>query len=153
MSAAEQDIPTVEVGGDVMSLCSKCGDHWHVVVSQKEDLIDKCECKGCGRAHKYKPQDPEVIESIKAFKKARKAAASGKTPRAPRKKAIPKAPVVTIDPEKPLITYSIRTDYDVGDQIDHKKFGHGLVAELIGPDKMVVHFVDQGSKTMLRARA
>lgn len=152
MTPTELEVPTVEVGNDVMSLCSKCGDHWHVVVSHKDELIDKAECKGCGRPHKYKPQEQEVVDAIKAYKKAKKALLNPKPAKKKTARKTAKTIVVEIDLEKPMAAYDRRSDFSVGDQIDHSKFGHGIVAEVIDPDKMIVHFVSEGQKTMLRAR-
>src|SRR5665647_995831 len=42
------------VGADVESLCSKCGDVWHVVVAKDGDKIVKVQCKQCSGYHRYR---------------------------------------------------------------------------------------------------
>lgn len=141
------------VGKDIESYCSKCGTVWHVVLTHKDDLVDKTECKECGRKHKYKPTDEEVIAALKEFKKKRAAerrAAKRKTTK--RKAATPALPEVVIDESRPLIPYDMKATYEVDDQIDHKTFGRGIVIAMMGPNKMNVNFMELGLKTLLHSR-
>ncbi len=143
------DPMTAEVGTDVESLCSKCGDVWHIVLTKQDEMPDKCECKECGRKHKFKPTDPDLVALIKARKKktTKKKATKKKT----SKKASTKLPEVVIDESLPLIPYDMRATFEVADQIDHKKFGPGVVMEVIEPNKMKVNFIEGGARTLLYA--
>ncbi|MEE9382540.1 MAG: hypothetical protein V3V08_03915 [Nannocystaceae bacterium] len=144
------------VGADVSSKCSKCGEVLHVVLTHKDELVDKCECKECGRRHKFKPVDPEVIAELKAYKKAKKAAANPPKKKAAKKRVsrakAPAIPEVVIDDSRPLLAYSTRGDFAVEDQIEHPSFGRGVVVGIVPPQKMQVHFIDVGPKTLLFGR-
>ena len=48
---------SVAVGADIASLCSKCGDVWHVVVAKVGESIVKLQCKECGGYHRYRSPD------------------------------------------------------------------------------------------------
>lgn len=141
------------VGKDIESYCSKCGTVWHVVLTHKDDLVDKTECKECGRKHKYKPTDEGVVAAIKEFKKARAAerrAAKRKSTK--RKAAAASVPAVEIDESRPLIPYDMKATYSIDDQIDHKTFGRGVVISTMGPNKINVNFLDAGLKTLMHSR-
>ena len=45
---------TAAVGADIESICSKCGDVWHVVVAKVGEKIAKVQCKECHSFHRYK---------------------------------------------------------------------------------------------------
>ena len=50
---------TPAVGADIESLCSKCGDVWHVVVAKVGEEIVRVICKECGGQHRYRnPKAP-----------------------------------------------------------------------------------------------
>ncbi|TPV94069.1 MAG: hypothetical protein B7733_17205 [Myxococcales bacterium FL481] len=145
------------VGADVSSLCSKCGEVLHVVLTLKDELVDKCECKECQRRHKYKPVDPEVIAALKAHKAAKRALASGGKKKAAKKRASrktePALPEVVIDPSRPMLDYSPKGTFAVDDQIRHAKFGDGVVVGVIPPQKIQVNFVTAGPKVLLYGRS
>ena len=42
------------VGADIESICSKCGDVWHVVVAKVGETVVKVQCKECGGYHRYR---------------------------------------------------------------------------------------------------
>ena len=41
------------VAADIESLCSKCGDVWHVVVAMDKGQVIKVQCKQCQGYHRY----------------------------------------------------------------------------------------------------
>lgn len=145
------------VGADVSSFCSKCGEVLHVVLTHKDELVDKCECKECQRRHKYKPVDEEVKAALKEFKAARRAAASGAKKKATKKRVsrVKEAPVpeVVFDESIPFRDYDPKSTFCVEDQIRHPKFGEGIVVGVEPPHKMEVNFADVGPKFLMHARA
>jgi hypothetical protein len=146
-----QELLTSGVGTDVETLCSKCGDVAHVVLDHKDGIVDRCQCKECGRKHKYKPTDPVILQAVKDHRKAHKKPSTRK--KTTRKKASePALPPVVIDESLPMLPYKMSSSYAVADQIEHKKFGQGVVIEVIGPNKMQVNFLELGAKTLLQGR-
>ena len=73
---------TPAVGADIESLCSKCGDVWHVIEAKVGDDIVRVLCKECGKQHRYKNpkkagaaalvgEDGEVVDEVWVFWPAR----------------------------------------------------------------------------------
>jgi hypothetical protein len=144
---------TAPVGADVESLCSKCGDVWHVVVAKVGERIAKVQCKQCHGFHRYKP--PPGSAAAKAPKtKAAKAAApkTGAKPRA-RKAAEPAPPAVAADLSRPVRRYSPGETYTPGDRINHPSFGQGIVESSPGAGKIQVVFPDGQRRVLAIAKA
>ena len=118
-----------EIGKEILSWCTKCGEPTpHTIVTLlKKGGPNKCECEKCKASHKYR--DPE-----KPPKKRKKAAS---------KKSVPveviwnEAMAGTEGPSKP---YKMNAEFAQGDLIDHPAFGQGVVAELVGTNKIKVIF-------------
>lgn len=122
------------VGADVESLCSKCGDVWHVVVAKVGEQIVRVLCKQCGGQHRYKSPHGAAKE---------KRQPSLSTPKAPRAEKAPverfeKAAVVA-DLSRPVRQYAASLKYEVGERVEHPTFGQGVV-EIAEPGKVTVFF-------------
>ena len=128
------------IGQDVPSLCNKCGESWHVVISKLKDKIAKVECKQCHAVHAYK--DPA------APKKAAARKASGRKGAAKKATA---APVVEADLDRPIQEYSIKGSFEPGDRIQHASFGEGVVQGSPGPGKVEILF-GEARKLLVQAR-
>ena len=142
-------------GTDVESLCSKCGDVWQVVLDHRQGVIDRCQCKECGKTQKYKPTDPRLIAALTELRgrrlpRPRKARNKEATGRSRTKSATELR--VAIDVSRPLVPYDMKGSYVVADQIEHGKFGKGIVIALLGSDKISVEFVGAGAKTLMCRR-
>jgi hypothetical protein len=142
---------TAPVGADVESICTKCGDVWHVVVAKVGDRIAKVQCKQCSGFHRYKP--PEGSTAAKATKTTR--AAKSAAPGAPaakktraRKVVEPAPPKVAPDMSKPVRRYSAAETYIPGDRINHPSFGLGVVESSPGAGKVQVVF-SEGKRVVL----
>lgn len=64
----------------------------------------------------------------------------------PRPRTGRQAPVdelIEADPNRPTRAYSLDEVYSVGDSIQHKTLGRGVVQRLMGPKKMQVRFTDE----------
>jgi hypothetical protein len=137
-------MPTLPVGADIESLCSKCGDVWHVVVAKVGEKIAKVQCKQCGGFHRHKPPGgPEP-------KAAKVPGVRKLSPRA-AKAAAAAAPQVAIDLSKPLRRYRPNERYEIGDRIEHPNFGSGVVETSPGPGKIQVHFPG-GRRVLVQGR-
>ncbi|MDB4959878.1 MAG: hypothetical protein JWO36_7447 [Myxococcales bacterium] len=127
------------VGADVESLCSKCGDVWHVVVAKVGDKIVKVQCKQCGGQHRHKSPHGEPVEkrqpSLSNPKPPRSAAAASS--RAPAERF--EKPAVAADLSKQVRTYRASEKYAVGERVEHPSFGQGVI-EVQEPGKITVFF-------------
>jgi len=132
------------VGADVESLCSKCGDVWHVVVAKEGEKIVKVQCKQCGGYHRHKsPLGATAAAKLPANKRPAKA------PRATVSERFEK-PSVAADLTKPSTPYRASMGYSVGDRIDHPSFGQGVI-ELSEPGKITVFFAS-GRRVLVQAK-
>jgi len=130
------------VGRDVEALCSKCGDVWHVVVAEVSGRIAKVQCKECGAYHRYRTR----AGTEKAAPRRRAAAGSR-----PTKAVVPDGPAIEADLSKPIRRYNIRDLFEVGERVDHPKFGIGIVEGTDAPGKITVCF-PQGRKILAQAK-
>lgn len=140
------------VGSDVEALCNTCGDVWHVVVAKLGEKITKVECKQCGKQHRFKPTGDAPAANLEpARRKVVKSPelGAGKVKSATRPRASSGSAIVH-DPDKPIRTYAIGERYVLGEQIDHSKFGPGVVCG-VENDKIRVNFAE-GTKTLLHGK-
>jgi hypothetical protein len=133
------------VGSDVEALCNTCGDVWHVVVAKVGEKITKVECKQCGKQHRFKPTGDAPAANLQPTRTV------VSTPRVPGASASrPKrssSPGIILDPAKPKRRYAIAESYAEGEQIEHPKFGVGVVCA-VEDTKIRVNFAE-GTKTLL----
>lgn len=132
-----------EVGSDIEAMCNPCGDVWHVVVAKIGDKITKVQCKQCGKQHRFKPTGEAPDANLNPVR--RKVESSG--PKTTRARAKPVAAGIVHDPDKPTRDYGIAERFAVGEQIQHKKFGPGVVCA-IEDSKIRVNFTE-GTKVLL----
>lgn len=137
---------TPAVGADIESLCSKCGDVWHVVVAKVGQEIVRVICKECGGQHRYRnPKQPAG---------AKRAAAGPKAARPVRPMKVVErfeTPSVAADLDKPPRPYRASERFAVGERVEHPTFGQGVV-ELLEQGKMTVFFA-VGRKVLACAKA
>jgi hypothetical protein len=150
---------TAAVGADIESLCSKCGDVWHVVVAKVGEKIAKVQCKQCSGFHRYKPPAagaekgaPMAGAGVKV--KAVKSTTGTKKPSARARKgtAEPGLPSVAADLGRPVRGYGVAEAYTAGDRIQHASFGLGIVQGSPGPGKIDVAFTG-GRRVLAQAKA
>ena len=120
-------------GKDVLAYCGKCKLALnHVIIVMKDkDNIGKCKCRTCGAEHLYR--DPNQVE-----KKAK-----SKTTRKSSSKTIPIAEAwkdALNNAQGESRSYSIKEEFQVGDIIEHPKFGKGVVQRSIGSNKVETIF-------------
>ena len=138
------------VGSDVEAMCNTCGDVWHVVVAKVGDKITKVECKQCGKQHRFKPTGDAPAANLAPAKRKIVKPEPGAAKAKPPARARSSASSIHLDPAKPTRPYAIRERFTLGEQIDHKKFGPGVVCG-VEDDKIRVNFAD-GLKVLLHAK-
>lgn len=126
------------VGADVESLCSKCGDVWHVVVAKVGDRIAKVQCKECGAYHRHRTPGGGTSKSTTVRKRT-------------AAKARIDQPRVEPDLSRPARRYQIDQTYEPGERIDHPAFGTGVVEGSPGAGKIDVFF-PSGRRVLAQAR-
>ena len=134
-----------EAGADVDSYCGKCKLMLaHVIHAMEGDKPAKVECKTCKAVHKYRPKAPGT----------RKAAAKKKTAGASKTPATTESEYDTImaeiDVSKPL-PYAMEKVFEEQAVVKHKKFGVGLVTQVLGGRKINVMF-REGTKLLAHSR-
>ena len=112
----------IAAGKEIISYCGKCKlSLAHIIISMKDvSKIGKVQCKTCNGAHAYK--DPATKTKKVKSKKA--------TMPGTRAKSIPINELWTEELGKAsgkARPYGIRENFEVGELIDHKKFGPGIV--------------------------
>ena len=123
------------VGKEVLSYCNKCKLALaHIIVTMKTDtVIGKTQCKTCSSTHAYK--DPSGVKASKTRSKT-----------SVKKTASKKASVSDLWMEaigkatKKSVKYSPKTKFEMGDLIDHPKFGPGVIERCFDGDKIQVLF-------------
>lgn len=125
---------TPSVGADIESLCSKCGDVWHVVVAKVGQDIVRVICKECGGQHRYRnPKKPdERARTSTGPRVARPVRPTKIVERFER-------PAVAADLDKPPRAYAASERYAIGERVEHPSFGQGVV-ESLEPGKMTIFF-------------
>lgn len=134
------------VGSDVESLCSKCGDVWHVVVAKVGDKIAKVQCKECGAYHRHRA--PGGTAKGPSTPRRRSSSAGSSSTRAT---STPK-PSVDADMSRPIRPYSPGDQYEVGERVEHPKFGIGVV-QSANPGKVEVFFGSFGPRVLAQAKS
>jgi len=136
---------TPKVGGDALAWCTKCKmDLAHVIVSMVGPRPAKVICKTCKSQHN--------------FRMAQGDADMPGMPRKPTKRtAVPKAVVRAADywetkmatkSAAPMLPYTPKETFQLGDVIKHASFGVGIVEEVRNGGKMVVLF-REGDKLLV----
>ena len=130
---------------DIEAVCSKCGESWHIIVAVADGKIAQVECKSCGARHKYKPIARDRMTLKRDTKTALAVATKTGTPIKEKKAPTPKELVPKVPAnDRPIRKWSIKEkDFQLGDRIEHVKFGLGVVDELPSPNKMYVTFREE----------
>ncbi len=139
------------VGADIESICTKCGDVWHVVVAKVGERIAKVQCKECHSFHRYKPPGGKAAGSSAARSTAGAARSTGGASRS-RKAEPPPPPAVPPDLSRAVRRYGASEAYTTGDRIQHPSFGLGVVQGSPGPGKVDVAFPG-GNRVLAMAKA
>ena len=132
------------VGADIKAACNKCKvNTWHVIVAMVHTRIAKVQCKSCSAQHRYKAPagSASAVQATTTRRKATKKAAP----------PLPAGPIVEPDLSIPIRSYSPRDLFNIGERIDHVKFGIGVVETIPDAGKMSVCFAD-GRRVLAMAK-
>ncbi|MFH1830864.1 MAG: hypothetical protein ABH871_08845 [Pseudomonadota bacterium] len=120
------------VAKEILSYCGKCKLALaHTIISMdKKGNVDRCECRTCGAAHKYRDPAKPVKPKTTAKRTPKKAAVAIEVI---WKDAVSNAK----GSSKP---YMMSSEFSEGDLIEHPMFGLGIVGDFIGHNKIKVIF-------------
>ena len=122
------------VGKEIVTNCSKCKlELAHIIVAMRDELTPyKVQCKTCKSTHAFKAP------------KAAKTTTRKKTTRKPRVSAAEKIQnlwdTAMAKQTEPASKYSIKTKFEIGEILEHPKFGAGVVEKHIDNNKIEVVF-------------
>jgi len=140
-------------GSEVDAYCTKCKlDLNHRIIALVGDTIKRVECLTCGGHHNYR--SPKSAQAAPAQRKARStAAAAPKRATAGAKSAERQQWEQAIMGKSPddFTAYKMTELLSPGQLVRHKKFGDGVVAELLESDKVKILF-DCGLRTLVHGR-
>mgnify|MGYP007073346044 CR=1 FL=1 len=143
-------------GSEVDAWCTKCKlDLGHRIIAMNGDKIVRVECLTCRGHHNYRrPKSAEPPKRTRATSSrsssgARSTRAAKADPLADARKQWETA--IAGRTQADFTPYNIKLQLQTGQLLRHKKFGDGLVAELIEGGKASVIFED-GPKTLVHSR-
>ena len=135
----------MEVADDIEAYCGRCkGNTWHVIVAMVGRKVAQVRCKQCDALHGYR--GPNAHRAKNAKKKETQNAGSGikgavaTMPLSGNGMPASNEPLVSANPDRPVRAYRIDQSFVVGDRIEHKTFGTGVVELDLGPGKVQVYF-------------
>jgi len=149
-----------EVGSEIEALCNKCkAATVHVIEVIKQDKPTRVMCKSCESSHRFRSPEELIEFKKKAAKtKAVKSKAAKSTAVKTKRAASSKTPEQRkwsrlcnkFNIENPT-DYQMEKKFSEHDAIQHKKFGLGVVVEIVNSTKMSVAF-EEGIKTLVQNR-
>jgi DNA-directed RNA polymerase subunit M/transcription elongation factor TFIIS len=108
-------------GKNVASYCTKCKVNLdHTIMVMDGDAIGRVRCKSCGNSHRYR--NPLVVQKVRK-PRAKKGAGEGATADIVWEAGLAEAKGKERE-------YSMAGKYRVGDIVNHRTFGKGIVMKL-----------------------
>jgi hypothetical protein len=140
----------LRAGIEIDAYCTRCRmDLTHRIIAVVNNKPVKVECRTCYGTHNYRaPKSSPVPEKAARGSLAPKAA----KPAARRGAAAPEEHITVAPPPGARIHGYRMTEKFAKDQwVSHKVFGTGVVTQVLGDDKIEVHF-DGVSKVLVHNR-
>ena len=143
-------------GSEVDAWCTKCKlDLNHRIIAMEGDRIARVECLTCRGHHQYR-RPKSAPAAAGARKTARKPAAARATSRSTRLSAEAKLresweQAIMGRAASDFTAYKLSAILSEGELLRHKKFGDGVVIELLEGGKVSVLF-EPGTKTLIHGR-
>ncbi len=143
---------SMTAGGEVDAYCTKCRmDLNHRIVAMEGDKIARVECLTCRTQHNYyKPKSAERAKTPRAARAAKDSAPGSRPRPGGFKKQWEQA--IAGRAAGDFTPYNIATTFSMGQLVKHKKFGDGVVAEVIDAGKVQVIF-EEGPKVLAQGKA
>lgn len=132
---------SLSVANESIAYCTSCKmDLNHVIVAMKGDRIAKVQCLTCKKEHVYRAPKGATEPQQKATRSSDKAtAAAGETSSSIEAEWMK---LMATHRDVPMKPYNAKTQFGLGDKLNHPMFGEGIVGKLIYPNKLEVIFRD-----------
>ncbi len=116
-------VKTPQLGGDVDAWCGKCKDTREHVIAALDDkgAVSRVQCRTCQSNHIYRQRQARTASTRTSTRTSRK------------------DPAIQLDESGPLRSYSMKESFNVGDRVEHVKFGIGVVVN-VRAEKIDVKF-------------
>ena len=103
-----------QLGGDIDAYCGRCKEvREHVIAAlNAQGAVERVQCRTCQSNHLYRQKQPKTTSTRSSSRGAAKDSGSA------------------IDESAPLRPYSMQERFNVGDRVEHPKFGLGVVVEV-----------------------
>jgi len=143
-------------GGEVDSWCTKCKlDLNHRIIAMDGENPKRVECLTCRGHHNYRrPKSQEPAKKTRAKATAKKRTTKGRMTLAAQARAAEHKvweDAIMGRAATDFAIYAMSAWFEIGQLIRHKKFGDGVVAELIEGGKLSILF-EGGPKTLVHGR-
>ena len=133
---------TAKIGDMIDSQCGRCHDSTphKVLTLDAKGRAQRCECEVCHGKHLWrKPRGKEDPDRKRLSSEERATLAAEKA--AADAQAAFDVVWAQTDGQEPT-AYNIRATFEHGQRVTHKKFGDGVVVEVIPPGRVEVRFSD-----------
>lgn len=139
-----------KVGGDTLAFCTRCKlELSHVIVAMFEGKPVRVLCKTCKTERKYRVSTAKRETTAPRAAATRSPTASSRT--ASRAEVLWELKMKEAAGKVPH-PYSPRDSFNVGDVVQHSKFGLGVVEEVKTGGKILALFRD-GSRVLVHTQA
>ena len=148
-----------KTGGNVDAFCTKCKmELAHTVVAMVDERVVKAKCNTCHAFHRYR-RAPGAKKAARANGKPATRAAGTRAKKTAASKAAASAASWELQwqqqvdqaGEKAIVAYRMTDAFDSGDVIQHKRFGIGVVQQVVESQKMTALF-RSGMRTLVMNR-
>jgi hypothetical protein len=129
----------MKIGAEIKATCRNCGENPHTVAKLRTPSNATVTCNKCGAEQRYSAAEGASVGPTISVN------TSGKTRSAPKRtkaSAVWSPDQASVQPvmSRPIRTYSLAESYRLGDRVEHRTFGVGVVDVILGPQKMQVFF-------------
>jgi len=140
----------LRAGIEIDAYCTRCRmDLTHRIIAVVNNKPVKVECRTCYGTHNYRAPKSSPVPVAKATGGA---SAPRPAKASPRRSAVNDEPVVVAPPPGARIHgYRMTEKFSKDQWVSHKVFGTGVVTQVLGDDKIEVHF-DGNSKVLVHNR-
>ncbi len=131
----------LSAGSEIDAWCTKCRlDLGHRIVAMVASQPKRVVCLTCNSQHNYRP--PKGISSVTPKRAPAKKSATGERAERVTPKRLDWEEKVLGHDLSGFTEFSISRTFTLGELVNHRKFGPGFVAEILGPEKVSIMFQD-----------
>jgi hypothetical protein len=151
---------SLDVGADIHTYCTRCkADRWHVIVAKvgagASERIKRVQCKTCDSLHNLREE-----KSDRPHKEPKSRKAQPRTRRSSIQMGgydgMPKPWQALVNDREVAgeehQSYSIRKLFEVGNLVEHPKFGLGVVLKLVDNNQKAEVAFKEGIKLLVVGR-